>query len=38
MHGHVAAGGRELVVSTPLSSAVVGLVREIDAGTRKVAL
>jgi hypothetical protein len=31
----VVARGRELGVATPLGSVVVGLVREIDAGTRK---
>jgi 2-dehydropantoate 2-reductase len=35
MNGHVVARGRELGVATPLSAVVVGLVREIDAGTRK---
>ena len=35
MNGHVVARGRELGVPTPVSSVVVGYVREIDAGTRK---
>ncbi|HEX9409140.1 MAG TPA: 2-dehydropantoate 2-reductase [Methylomirabilota bacterium] len=35
MNGHVVARGLELGVPTPVSSAVVGIVREIDAGTRK---
>jgi 2-dehydropantoate 2-reductase len=35
MNGHVVARGRELGVATPVSSVVVGLVREIDAGVRK---
>jgi hypothetical protein len=35
MNGHVVARGIELGVPTPLSSAVVGIMREIDAGTRK---
>jgi len=35
MNGHVVARGLELGVPTPLSSAVVGIMREIDAGTRK---
>jgi 2-dehydropantoate 2-reductase len=35
MNGHVVARGRELGVPVPLSEAVVGIVREIDAGTRK---
>jgi len=35
MNGHVVARGVELGVPTPLSAAVVSLVREIDAGTRK---
>jgi 2-dehydropantoate 2-reductase len=35
MNGHVVARGRELGVPTPLSSAVVGIVREIDTGVRK---
>jgi 2-dehydropantoate 2-reductase len=35
MNGHVVARGAELGVPTPVSSVVVGFVREIDAGTRK---
>src|SRR5215468_790101 len=35
MNGHVVARGRELGIPTPVSSVVVGYVREIDAGTRK---
>ncbi len=35
MNGHVVAQGRERVVKTPVSAAMVGVVREIDAGTRK---
>jgi len=35
MNGYVVARGRELGVPTPLSSAVVGIVREIDTGVRK---
>jgi 2-dehydropantoate 2-reductase len=35
MNGHVVARGRELDVPTPVSSVVVGYVREIDAGARK---
>ena len=35
MNGHVVARGRELGVATPVSSVVVGLVHEIDAGVRK---
>ncbi len=34
MNGHVVARGRELGVPTPVSTVVVGYVREIDAGTR----
>ncbi len=35
MNGHVAARGLELGVPTPVTSAVIAIVREIDAGTRK---
>ncbi|HXJ84776.1 MAG TPA: 2-dehydropantoate 2-reductase [Candidatus Methylomirabilis sp.] len=35
MNGHVVAQGRERGVPTPVSTAVVETVREIDAGTRK---
>ena len=35
MNGHVVAKGKEAGVPTPVSSAVVEVVREIDAGTRK---
>ena len=35
MNGHVAARGLEVGVSTPVTSAVIAIVREIDAGTRK---
>ena len=35
MNGHVEARGRELDVPTPVTSAVIAIVREIDAGTRK---
>ena len=35
MNGHVAARGREVGVPTPLSSAVVGLMGEIDARSRR---
>jgi len=35
MNGHVVARGRELGVATRVSSVVVSLVREIDAGVRK---
>jgi 2-dehydropantoate 2-reductase len=35
MNGHVAARGLELSVPTPVTSAVIAIVREIDAGTRK---
>jgi 2-dehydropantoate 2-reductase len=35
MNGYVVARGREVGVPTPVSSAVVGIVREIDAGVRK---
>jgi 2-dehydropantoate 2-reductase len=35
MNGHVVAKGREVGVSTPVSAAVVELMREIDAGTRR---
>ena len=35
MNGHVVAKGKEKGVPTPISSATVAVVREIDAGTRK---
>jgi 2-dehydropantoate 2-reductase len=35
MNGHVVAQGRERGVPTPVSTATVDVVREIDAGTRK---
>jgi ketopantoate reductase len=35
MNGLVVDKGREVGVPTPVSSAVVGLMREVDAGTRK---
>jgi 2-dehydropantoate 2-reductase len=35
MNGHVVAQGRERSVPTPVSAAIVQVVREIDAGTRK---
>jgi 2-dehydropantoate 2-reductase len=35
MNGHVAAQGRERGVPTPVSSAIVEVVREIDAGARR---
>ncbi len=35
MNGHVASKGKETGVATPVSAAVIGLVGEIDAGTRK---
>jgi 2-dehydropantoate 2-reductase len=35
MNGHVVARGLEVSVPTPVSSAVMSLVREIDAGSRK---
>jgi 2-dehydropantoate 2-reductase len=35
MNGHVVAKGREAGVPTPVSAAVVELMREIDAGTRR---
>src|SRR6266545_1364961 len=35
MNGLVVSKGREVGVPTPVSSAVVGLMREVDAGTRK---
>ena len=34
MNGHIAAKGKEKGVATPVSAAVVGIMREIDAGTR----
>ena len=34
MNGHVVAQGRERSVPTPVSTATVDVVREIDAGTR----
>ena len=35
MNGHVVTEGRERGVKTPVSAAIVSVVREIDAGTRK---
>ena len=35
MNGHVVAQGRERGVPTPVSAAVVGTVREVEAGTRQ---
>jgi 2-dehydropantoate 2-reductase len=35
MNGHVVMKGREVGVPTPVSTATVEMVREIDAGTRK---
>ncbi|HEU5195563.1 MAG TPA: 2-dehydropantoate 2-reductase [Methylomirabilota bacterium] len=35
MNGHVVANGKEKGVPTPISTATVSVVREIDAGTRK---
>ena len=35
MNGLVVDKGREVGVPTPVSTAVVGIMREIDAGTRK---
>jgi ketopantoate reductase len=35
MNGHVVAQGREKGVPTPVSAAVVEVVREIDRGVRK---
>ncbi len=35
MNGHVASKGKEAGIPTPVSAAVIGLVEEIDAGTRK---
>ncbi len=35
MNGRVVDKGRELGVPTPVSAAVVTLMREVDAGTRK---
>jgi len=34
MNGHIAAKGKEKGVATPVTAAVVGIMREIDAGTR----
>src|SRR5712692_10099818 len=34
MNGHIVAKGREKGVATPVSAAVVGIMREIDAGSR----
>ncbi len=35
MNGHVVAKGKDKGVATPISTAAVSVVREIDAGTRK---
>lgn len=35
MNGHVVAMGREVGVATPVSAAVVSVVKELDAGTRR---
>jgi ketopantoate reductase len=35
MNGHVVSKGKEAGIATPVSAVVVGIVEEIDAGTRK---
>ena len=37
LNGHVVAEGAKRGVPTPVSAAVVGVVREVDAGTREAA-